>query len=44
MLILLATCWLGAGEIAALGVKDVDWDWDLLRVFRTKTGRRDLFR
>ena len=39
----LATCGLRAGEVGALRVEDIDWERDMLRVFRSKTGRTDLF-
>ncbi|MCY4501083.1 MAG: tyrosine-type recombinase/integrase, partial [Alphaproteobacteria bacterium] len=40
---ILATCGLRAGEVGALRVEDIDWERDMLRVFRSKTGRTDLF-
>ena len=43
VLMLLATCGLRAGEVRALRVEDIDWERDLLRVFRPKTGRTDTF-
>ena len=43
VLMILATCGLRAGEVGALRVEDIDWERDLLRVFRSKTGRTDLF-
>ena len=43
VLTILATCGLRAGEVGALRVEDVDWERDLLRVFRPKTGRTDTF-
>lgn len=43
VLMLLATCGLRAGEVGALRVEDIDWERDLLRVFRPKTGRSDTF-
>ena len=43
MLMILATCGLRAGEVGALRVDDIDWDRDMLRVFRPKTGRTDHF-
>ncbi len=43
VLMLLATCGLRAGEVGALRVDDIDWERDMLRVFRPKTGRTDLF-
>ncbi|MDE0354349.1 MAG: tyrosine-type recombinase/integrase, partial [Deltaproteobacteria bacterium] len=43
VLMLLATCGLRAGEVGALRVEDVDWERNLLRVFRPKTGRTDTF-
>ena len=43
VLMILATCGLRAGEVGALRVDDVDWERDMLRVFRPKTGRTDLF-
>ena len=43
VLTILATCGLRAGEVRALRVEDVDWERDMLRVFRPKTGRTDTF-
>ena len=43
VLMLLATCGLRAGEVGALSVDDIDWERDMLRVFRPKTGRTDFF-
>ena len=43
VLMILATCGLRAGEVGALRVDDIDWERDMLRVFRPKTGRADLF-
>ncbi len=43
VLTILATCGLRAGEVGALRVEDIDWERDMLRVFRSKTGRTDLF-
>ena len=43
VLMILATCGLRAGEVAALRIEDIDWDRDMLRVFRPKTGRADTF-
>ena len=43
VLMILATCGLRAGEVGALRVEDIDWERDLLRVFRPKTGRTDTF-
>ena len=43
VLMTLATCGLRAGEVGALRVDDIDWERDMLRVFRPKTGRSDLF-
>ena len=43
VLMILATCGLRAGEVGALQVENIDWERDLLRVFRSKTGRTDLF-
>ena len=43
VLTILATCGLRAGEVGALSVEDIDWERDMLRVFRSKTGRTDLF-
>ena len=44
VLTVLATCGLRAGEVGALRVDDVDWERDMLRVFRpSKTGRTDTF-
>lgn len=43
VLMILATCGLRAGEVSALRVEDIDWERDLLRVFRPKTGRTDTF-
>ena len=43
VLTILATCGLRAGEVGALRVEDVDWERDMLRVFRPKTGRTDTF-
>lgn len=43
VLMVLATCGLRAGEAGALRVEDIDWERDLLRVFRPKTGRTDTF-
>ena len=43
VLTVLATCGLRAGEVGALRVGDVDWERDMLRVFRPKTGRTDTF-
>ena len=43
VLMILATCGLRSGEVGALQVEDIDWERDLLRVFRSKTGRTDLF-
>ena len=43
VLMILATCGLRAGEVGALRVEDIDWERDMLRVFRPKTGRTDLF-
>ncbi|MCY4596005.1 MAG: tyrosine-type recombinase/integrase [Bryobacterales bacterium] len=43
VLMILATCGLRAGEVGALRVDDIDWERDMLRVFRSKTGRTDLF-
>ena len=40
---LLATCGLRAGAVGALRVEDVDWERNVLRVFRPKTGRTDTF-
>ena len=42
VLVILATCELRAGEVGALRVYDIDWERDMLRVFRSKTGRTDL--
>ena len=39
----LATCGLRAGEVGALRVEDIDWERDMLRVFRPKTSRTDTF-
>ena len=43
VLTILATCGLRAGEVGALRVEDIDWERDMLRVFRPKTGRTDTF-
>ena len=43
VLMILATCGLRAGEVGALRIEDIDWERDLLRVFRPKTGRTDTF-
>ncbi|MDE0262059.1 MAG: tyrosine-type recombinase/integrase [Bryobacterales bacterium] len=43
VLMILATCGLRSGEVGALRVEDIDWERDLLRVFRPKTGRTDTF-
>ena len=43
VLTILATCGLRAGEVSALRVEDIDWERDLLRVFRPKTRRTDTF-
>ena len=43
VLMILATCGLRAGKVGALRVDDIDWERDMLRVFRPKTGRTDLF-
>ena len=43
VLMILATCGLRAGEVGALRIEDIDWERDLLRVFRPKTGRSDTF-
>ena len=43
VLMILATCGLRAGEVGALHVEDIDWERDMLRVFRSKTGKTDLF-
>ena len=43
VLMILATCGLRAGEVGALRVDDIDWERDMLRVFRPKTGRTDHF-
>ena len=43
VLMILATCGLRAGEVGALRVDDIAWERDMLRVFRPKTGRTDLF-
>jgi len=43
VLTILATCGLRAGEVGALRVEDIDWERDLLRVFRSKTRRTDTF-
>ena len=43
VLTILATCGLRAGEVGGLHVEDVDWERDMLRVFRPKTGRTDTF-
>ncbi len=43
VLMILATCGLRAGEVGALRIEDIDWEQDLLRVFRPKTGRTDRF-
>ena len=43
VLMLLATCGLRAGEVGALRVEDIDWEQDMVRVFRPKTGRTDHF-
>ncbi len=43
VLMILATCGLRAGEVGALRVDDIDWERDMLRVFRPKTGRADIF-
>ena len=43
VLTILATCGLRAGEVRALRVEDIDWERDMLRVFRPKTGRTDTF-
>ena len=41
---ILATCGLSrAGEVGALCVEHIDWERDMLRVFRPKTGRTDTF-
>ena len=43
VLTILATCGLRAGEVRALRVEDIDWERDMLHVFRPKTGRTDTF-
>ena len=43
VLMILATCGLRAGEVGALRVENIDWERDLLCVFRPKTGRTDTF-
>lgn len=43
VLTILATCGLRAGEVGALRIEDIDWERDMLRVFRPKTGRTDTF-
>ncbi|MDE0101821.1 MAG: tyrosine-type recombinase/integrase [Bryobacterales bacterium] len=43
VLMILATCGLRAGEVSALRVEDIDWERNLLRVSRPKTGRSDTF-
>ena len=43
VLTILATCGLRAGEVGALRVDHIDWERDMLRVFRPKTGRADTF-
>ncbi len=43
VLMILATCGLRAGEVGALRVDDIDWERDMLRVFRPKTGLTDHF-
>ena len=43
VLTILATCGLRAGEVGALRVEDIEWERDMLRVFRPKTGRTDTF-
>ena len=43
VLTILATCGLRAGEVGALRVENIDWERDMLRVFRPKTGRTDTF-
>ena len=43
VLTILATCGLRAGEVGGLRVEDIDWERDILRVFRPKTGRTDTF-
>ena len=43
VLTILATCGLRAGEVGALRVENIDWERDMLRVFRPKIGRTDTF-
>ena len=43
VLMILATCGLRAGEVGALRVEDIDWQRDMLHVFRPKTRRTDTF-
>ena len=40
---ILASCWLRAGEVGALWVEDIDSERDLLRIFRPEAGRTDTF-
>jgi len=40
---ILASCWLRAGDVGALWVEDIDWERDLLRVYRPEAGRTDTF-